>query len=267
MLSLFVPCPSRLGFNSYFQDLQKQHISEEFTTHKPTLFSDGLPDSLVFATLLSILPCVIAKCVFSIAWTHLSIAWTPLAIVAGTLFALAFLTTPIPSCFSPTLYKITNFMNMLTFLAIIAAHVFYTYMTPSPLSIASLALMIATPFADSYADALSAKSYDQLLQSNRQEARCFTCMMWGTQKDDPTKNTSADTCKNLLVRVLKAKYLLRLCLTTAWGCLYALAPAAATPLQQAFTSVLLIRHIATLPDSALCIRNIFRTINSPAEGL
>ena len=263
MLSLFVPCPSRSGFNSYLQDLQKQHLSEEFTHCKPTLFSAGIAASLVHATLLSIFPCIIAKCVFSIVWTHLSIAWTPLAIVAGTLFALAFLTTPIPSCFSPTLYKITNFMNMLTFVAIIAAHVFYTYMTPSPLSIASLALMIATPFADSSADILSAKSHEQLLQENSQEARCFNCMMWGTQQDDPTKNISADTCKNLLVRVLKAKYLLRLCLTTAWGCLYALAPAAATPLQQAFTSVLLIRNIATLPDSALCIRNIFALQTTP----
>ena len=244
MLSLFVPCPTRFGFNSYFQDLQKQHISEEFTTRKPSLFLDGLLDSLTVAALTSILPCVIAKCVFSIAWTHLSIAWTPLAIVAGTLFALTFLTTPIPSCFSPTLYKITNFMNTLTFLAIITAHVFYTYMTPSPLSIASLALMIATPFADSYADILSAKSYEQLLQSNHQEARRFTCIIWGTQKDHPAKNMSADARRDLVGSVSRAKPILKLCLTTAWGCLYALAPAAATPLQQAFTSVLLIRNIA-----------------------
>ena len=55
---------------------------------------------------------------------------------------------------------------------------------------------------------------------------------------------SEDARADLLGSVLKARPLLRLCLTTAWGCLYALAPAAATPLQQAFTSVLLIRNIA-----------------------
>ena len=238
MLSLFVPCPTRFGFSPYFQKLKQKHIDTEFKNLKPTLFSDGLSDSFAEATLFSIFPCVIAKCVFSIAWSHL-------ALIAGTFFILTFLTTPISSCYSPILYCITNLTNALTFLAIIIAHGFYTSMDPSLLSMVSLVLMIATPFADTYADILSAEAHQAFIKSKSpQEERLLRCILWeAPEEDDPTKNMSTQECSRIRESVFGARYMLRSCLTIAWGCLYALAPVATNPLQKAFTSALLMRNI------------------------
>lgn len=238
MLSLFVPFPSRLGFNPYFQEIKKKHIDTEFTDLKPKILSKTIPSSISTALTLSVLPCIATRFLVCIPRAHL-------AIIAGTLFSLTLLTTPISSCYSPTLYKITNFTNGLTCLAIIITHIFYTYMAPSPLNIASLLLMVATPIVDSYADIACAQRHKQLL-IREEHQRLFRCILWKTQKEDPARLLPVTVRRLVTGCILMLRFRSRLCLTSAWCCLYAFAPIATNPLQRAFAAVLLIRNIAML---------------------
>ncbi len=237
MLSLFVPCPSRLGFNPYFQEIKQKHIDTEFTDLKPKILSRTIPSSISTALTLSVLPCIATRFLVCIPRAHL-------AIIAGTLFTLTLLTTPISSCYSPTLYKITNFTNGLACLAIIITHIFYTYMAPSPLNIASLLLMVAAPIVDSYADIACSQRHKQLHTLEQQ--RLFRCILWQTQKEDPARFMPVIARRRVTDCILMLRFRLRLCLTTAWCCLYAFAPIATNPLQRAFAAVLLIRNIAML---------------------
>lgn len=296
MVALCVPFPSgRLGFNQSLQEIKNGHMRQKVFDKTTPFWGSGFKNSFGEGLSYSLLSCAVAKGLFTFFWTHLNIAWTNLAIVAGTLFILTFLTTPISSCYSPILHKISNLTNTLAFLAVITIHSFHAYQAPSPLNIASLLLMIAIPLLDSCADRFSAKKMQERPQ---QEKEFLYYSLWGPDEpskqttDEPSKQTTDeaskktedsteapeslwDECKlefyrswkefseeekklfkvqRILFSVSKAKIITRIITTVAWSTLYALAPTPATPLQQAFLSV-------------LCIRNIFRTINSPAEGL
>ena len=281
-LPFIISPPTRLGFNADLQQLKEDTLEHENTydlskedKHDLSLFG-GVKHCARTALLFSVLPCVLAKCVFAVAWTNL-------AIVAATLFTLTALTTPFPFCCpdwknwgndSNDLFAITFLLNAFALFSAIIIQGIYTCMAPSPLSIASLLLMIATPVLDYYADKSTVTALDEVkrkaqncseemvesldedessqkteegLKAAETERRATRIMFGaGSQKSQGIKDTIQNIWEDAQAMGRDALYAPRLktrfVLTIAWGAVYMLTPTA-LPLQQTFMSVFFIRNI------------------------